>query len=447
MRYNLHIEKYQSKDVGGIRKEQFREYSENTEYKNAVDNERTHMNTYEALSENGDDWFAKIEEAKQSTQEQTGHAVRKDAVVLCSAVESVPSSWSEEDCKQYFEDKSAWLRDYMYDGHIDEGCMLSCCVHLDETTPHATYTFIPEKDGRLQAKNIVNKSFLSQLQSDSQEFTMAWIEERNEGRSQTLEQLDPTVSEGRQHMTEQRYKAEKLNEHVMQLSQQQEDLTQQISDAQDRLSDINEQTEKTSDRLTEVNTKLENAEAKTADLDRREQQVTAAEDRIARLTESPDIQSYDEVKTENQSLKEELSMKDRIISGLQDRIQSLEDTVEYWKDKFMETAKALGSRILDRLGIDHSESVQQYPSKDMAAAFKEETDDVSKIDPSEYRVIPDQEHKGQYRIAVKDKDGYQTVADGFESREAADQQRRQMSSLSDVMNDTEKEKSEEKMKA
>ena len=58
MQYNFHNEKYKMSDVGGIQREQFREYSKDTEYRNKVDPERTGNNLYIEMSPGGRDWFA-----------------------------------------------------------------------------------------------------------------------------------------------------------------------------------------------------------------------------------------------------------------------------------------------------------------------------------------------------------------------------------------------------
>ena len=119
MQYNIHKEKYQTKDVTGIMKEQFRQYEDETKYKNYIDHERTKDNIYKAMSEDGTNWYMRIREAKESTEEVTGKVTRKDAVVLCSTVESVPSSWNAEVCQNYFQDKAEWFKGYLEEKGVE----------------------------------------------------------------------------------------------------------------------------------------------------------------------------------------------------------------------------------------------------------------------------------------------------------------------------------------
>ena len=61
--YNIHIEKYQTKDIVGIHREAFREYKE-SEYKNNVDKSLSHLNNVIEVRDGGVDWYSCICEAK-----------------------------------------------------------------------------------------------------------------------------------------------------------------------------------------------------------------------------------------------------------------------------------------------------------------------------------------------------------------------------------------------
>ena len=418
MQYNIHNEKYQTKDVTGIMKEQFRQYEDESKYKNYIDHERTKDNVYKAMSEDGMNWYRQIREAKESTEGVTGKAIRKDAVVLCSTVESVPSSWDIEVCQNYFEDKANWFKDYLEGKGVDKDSMLSVAIHLDETTPHAAYAWLPMKDERLQAKNILDKQFLRDLQKESQDFTFRWIDDYNSNHiNHPIEKMDPyQIDSGRKHLQESEYKEMKIAESVQQMQQQLEETKQHIGDLEQRDEELTVKTQ-------------EAAEAKEL-----------YENKFIEITNAPDIESYDSIVKENVDLKEELSLKERIIEKLQEEterfrqtIEDLKETAQEWKEKFSDMAHKAGSKLMEYFGYDVSNdnSIRQFPSKEVSAGINELTKKSQQLDPKSLRVIPDSENEGMFRVASRQDDGtYQTVQGGFANRDLAEQWQRNFGDMS-----------------
>lgn len=326
---------------------------------------------YHEMSEGGNDWFSQIREAKESTQNLTGRAVRKDAVVLCSTVESVPASWDPETCKAYFVAKARWYENYLHEkAGVDKGAMKSLVVHLDETTPHATYAWIPMKDGRLQAKNILSKSFLRDLQKDSQKYTFDWIDHRNaQHPEKQLERLDPyKIDSGMKHLQEQEYKEKKI---------------------------------------------AENLQTMTAELQQTEQ-------RIEKLT-GADLKTYESVLQENRDLRLKVSFQDQIISQLSSDVDLLKSESAEYKEKFADISRKIGRQGMDSLGYDVSgiERVPEFPAKHVASKFSEMQENLTSLDPKKLRVIPDDKTAGAYRVVKKTSAGYKTVKAGFATRAAA----------------------------
>lgn len=393
MQYNFHNEKFKLSDVGGIHREQFREYNNPEQYKNEVDSVRTQNNAYIELTENGRDWFSHIKVAKESTTEITGRAVRKDAVVLCSTVESVPPTWDDSTCREYFYEKARWYEKYLQEkGGVDKDCMLSVCVHLDESTPHATYVWVPEKDGKLQAKNILTRDFLKGLQTNSQEFTFDWIRQFEEKQNISLEHLEPIESGSqKQHLSEAEYKKEQIRTRVEELQQQHQEVQQQIAEANQEL---------------------------------------------VRKTQAPDLQTYEEVVTENQTLKEELSWKDKIIEKLQKEkialqatVEKLTEKVQKLSDSFADLAHKAGQKLMKAFGYDVSQdkSIQDYPMSDIKNAMADMKMEVEKFDPSTLRVIPDRDVPGTFQVASRKATGeYEKVRGQFSSRDEAEEFRRSL---------------------
>lgn len=413
MQYNFHNEKYKISDVGGIHREQFREYSDTEKYKNEVDPERTERNEYIEIAEEGKDWFKHIRRAKESTTEITGRAVRKDAVLLCSTVESVPQTWDDETCKIYFREKAKWYEEYLHEkGGVDENCMLSVCVHLDENTPHATYVWIPEKDGKLQAKNILDRNFLKSLQEDSQQFTFDWIRQYEEKKEISLEHLEPIESGSqRQHLSEAEYKKEQIRTQVEELQQQHQEVRQKIEEANKEL---------------------------------------------VQKTQAPDLKSYEEVVTENHTLKEELSWKDKLIEKLQEEKIALQATVEKLSQKVNDLSDKLsnivhraGKRLMSAFGYDVSNdmTVQEYPMSDIKNTLSHMKEEVEQYDPATLRVIPDREHPGSFQVASRKQNGdYEMVRGGFSTRDEADDFRRSMGHAAESLTDKFEEKMSESLK-
>lgn len=407
MQYNLHNEKFKYSDLGGIHREQFREYKDKMLYKNDVNHALTRNNLYFEMTENGKKWFAHVKQAKESTSLITGKAVRKDAVVLCSTVESVPQSWNEETCRDYFLDKARWYDSYLQEkAGVDSGCMLSVCVHFDESTPHATYAWLPMKDGKLQARNILTRDFLKALQSDSQTFTFEWIERYERENSLQLEHLEPIMSGSqRQHLAEAEYKKEQIRTQVEELRQEHEEVRQ-------KLDKVNQE--------------------------------------IVEKTMAPDLQSYETVVQENQELKEELSLKDRVIealqkekAALQETVNRLKESVQEWKERFDLLAHMAGQRLMAAFGFDISkdEKISEYPSpkvKDVLSDMKEEAE---RYNQASLRVVPDMAKEGQYKIVARMQTGeYEKVKDGFQTREEAEKYRREYKILKSKLDENEKTK-------
>lgn len=407
MQYNLHNEKFKYSDLGGIHREQFREYKDKMLYKNDVNHELTKNNIYFEMTENGKNWYSQVKQAKESTSLITGKAVRKDAVVLCSTVESVPQSWDEESCKNYFLDKARWYDSYLQEkAGVDSGCMLSVCVHFDETTPHATYAWLPMKDGKLQARNILTRDFLKSLQSDSQSYTFEWIERYEQQHSLHLEHLEPIMSGSqKQHLAEAEYKKEQIWTQVEELKQEHEEVRQ-------KLNQVNQE--------------------------------------IVEKTMAPDIQSYESVVQENQELKEKLSWKDRMIEtlqkekvALQETVKHLTETVQEWKEKFDLLAHKAGQKLMKTFGFDVSTdaTVPEYPSVKVKEVLSDMKQEVERYDQTSLRVVPDTEAAGQYRIVARMQTGeYEKVKDGFQTREEAEKYRREYKILKSKLDENEKTK-------
>lgn len=91
-------------------------------------------------------------------------APRKDAVRMCDCVITMPKGLDPSYQDAFFSSCYEFLGDRY-------GCenVVSSWVHLDETTPHMHFAWVPvTKDGRLSAKDVVDRNDLRSLHSDMQ---------------------------------------------------------------------------------------------------------------------------------------------------------------------------------------------------------------------------------------------------------------------------------------
>lgn len=429
VQYNFHNEKYQTKDVIGIHREQFREIADHSKYKNNVDSGKTDQNVYEDLAPEGRNWYGVIKTAKESTVEITGRAVRKDAVVLCSTVESVPPSWPQEVSTQYFRDKVHWYKDFLEErAGLDPGSMKSLVIHYDETSPHATYDWIPMKDGRLQAKNILTKEILQRVQDEGQKFTMEWVDSYNRQHpGHQLEKLEPSgMGVKRQYLDDLSYKRMKDEAAIAALQVQHSELSEIVAVASEKLNEVKQET---FDQLA-----LQKASEKCAE---------AAESRYSELVEkitgAPDLASYEAVTSQNESLREELSLKDKLIEKLQDSVQQWKEKAEMWRDRFVDIAKSFGTKLMSFAGYDVSRlrDVAEYPASAISTGLADLRQDTERLDPASLRIVSDVEHPGTFCVVNRTESGaYETVKAGFGDREAAEDWRNNYSDYASTFHET-----------
>lgn len=107
---------------------------------------------------------------EDKTKERTGKSIRKDAIKLCSWVITVPDDLPEEKYKDFFQTSYEWF----CKRHGKQNVITSA-VHLDETSPHMHFQFVPivtsydEQDNpieRLCAKNLEIDETLSKSHRD-----------------------------------------------------------------------------------------------------------------------------------------------------------------------------------------------------------------------------------------------------------------------------------------
>ncbi len=164
-----HMSKFKSNDVKGIEihNERKSEHSANKD----IDYSKTHLNMELETTFDKNLTFKKRIESIMSQNYSAGKTIRKDATVLCSCVVTADSDffkkYSPEQQVIFFKLANAWLKKHY--PHT-----ISSIVHFDEKTPHLHYTFVPlTEDGRLSAKEVINRNALNDLQERLPKFLIS----------------------------------------------------------------------------------------------------------------------------------------------------------------------------------------------------------------------------------------------------------------------------------
>lgn len=153
-----HVAKYQASAIGNMTRHYDR--SNRNERPN-IDRALSHRNYNLApRRENGSIEFIS-ERIKSLDLKRTP---RKDAVRMCDCVITLPKSFPIARSDEFFFAAYEYLS-----AKFGKENVISSWVHMDETTPHMHFAWVPiTEDGRLSAKDVVSRQVLSNLHSDLQ---------------------------------------------------------------------------------------------------------------------------------------------------------------------------------------------------------------------------------------------------------------------------------------
>ena len=166
-----HVAKYTRSQVGGLSRHFERAKNENGEYlqfgNQEIDLNQTHMNYNLAPDQNQLDFIAQRCGEVQCLN-------RKDVNVMCSWVVTMPKGLHPFEDKAFFNAAYGFLCD-RYGG---EKNVISAYVHVDETTPHMHFAFVPvvmdEKKGaeKVSAKEVLHRQDLQTFHPDLDSYMM-----------------------------------------------------------------------------------------------------------------------------------------------------------------------------------------------------------------------------------------------------------------------------------
>lgn len=212
-------------------------------YKNGqIDTSRTHLN-YNLAPERQQLNFIKERTEELKTLK------RKDVNVLCSWIVTAPKTLPEQYNREFFEQTYKHLVD-MY----GENNVVSAYVHMDETTPHIHFCFVPvvhdskKNCDKVSCKECVTQLDLKKFHPQLQKSIDTWKNEK--GYDFECDIMNGATANG--NMTVQELKNRSLTAENEKLSNNNEWLKKNSAELVEEINDLVERSETAQDRLNEI---------------------------------------------------------------------------------------------------------------------------------------------------------------------------------------------------
>lgn len=156
----IRVEKVKSAGVGAMRYHNDRMPGRHSN--RDIDPGRTHLNR--ELVPHGS--YQKEVRDRIDRYRESDRKVRKDAVVLVEGIVTASPEWFEGrdavEVEAFFKDAFGFVSDF-----AGRENMVHFTIHMDETTPHAHFGFVPLKDGKLRWKSFFDgRDALRKFQDD-----------------------------------------------------------------------------------------------------------------------------------------------------------------------------------------------------------------------------------------------------------------------------------------
>lgn len=256
----MHNQKYKSGASKAVLKHIFRIHPGS---KSDIDPERTHLNyslfNSATAAARNIDYF--------ETQKDVVGVRRKDQVTLIDSVLTLPKellSLNENDMQQFFISAGNFL--------IDRYCKesqycVAAQVHMDETTPHMHFAWLPVKDGKFNANAIMTRRDLSTLHTDLENYLVdelpfvepGMIKNGNTTGVKTVEHLKQQTALKKE--TEQlQKKKQQLESELAEKQATLAEVSEQVSHNQRILDNQIDQINENNDRLAAITSKARQAQ-------------------------------------------------------------------------------------------------------------------------------------------------------------------------------------------
>ena len=328
-------QKYTRAACGHLFRHYERAKNENGEYINfgneEIDTSRTHLN-YNLAPMHSDGQGGFVRERCSEVKMQN----RKDVNVMCSWVVTAPHAIREDETEKFFKETYKFLSERYGKENI-----ISAYVHMDETTPHIHFAFVPvvrckKKDIlKVSAKELIDKFELKRFHDDLSDYMenifgrdIGILNEATKEGNRSREELKRGTAQ--RELAEIKAETAELTKHKEKLSAELTEMSGQIKSRKTEKNNLDKQ-------ITELED--EYASGKLTDEDLKKIKPTKGlfggaknikYDDVARLksmamTTRGERKALTAVRRENKELKDERADLQKENAGLKKQIPTLKD--------------------------------------------------------------------------------------------------------------------------
>lgn len=330
-----HMQKATRGNVSGLQRHNQRE---NKNYGNEqVDLNKSHLN-YDLQNQQRINHLKTIDEIIKS-QRTSDKAIRKDAIVEVNTVIGSDKDFfnklSDQERDRFFKESYEYLKE-----KVGEKNVVSSIVHLDETTPHMHFSFVPmNEDGTLSAKKKINRNFLREIQDEFPRH----MKERGFDIERGME------NSTKKHLKDLDYKKQEIKKDIEKARQQQETFKEKYAAMKENIKTKAEDIQKASEKLSKIE---EHIKGVTGKLDRIEVKKGLFSDKLT-ISEQDYSTLVNLAKAGEGKYLENLQLKAK-VGNLEEQLERAKNTksleehrkdirihqLEGVKDKYMELSEA-----------------------------------------------------------------------------------------------------------
>ena len=400
---------------------------------------------------------AEIDRINMARKEQGLRALRKDAVSVIQIVEKPPLAYMENlayaDKVRFLSDSHKVMSDIIRQWNPQWKC-IAAVQHHDEFGGLSAHTHSmwlitsTDKNGIpcMNAKAEVGLKFFSHINktyaagmralgySDVEDPLTYDSLSEEEKIKRSLEPKQTGIDGYLYKKQMQQQQEKKLAEVAADISQTEETLKNKAEDLRLTERMLSETQTALTQKQSEINAlktyedKIKVIVQKAVDVkneaDAREKLYNEKIDELNRITGS-DPASYVKLLEENRKQAETIARQETTISRLTEEIRSLKMKVLEWQSRFETITRLAGRKLMQLFGLKTMPSdIPDLPTPEIASGIRNMIHSSEIRHPENYRVLPDPDAEGKYRIALRDNNTYKTIRSGFDTREAAEAWRR-----------------------
>lgn len=325
-----------------------------------------------------------IDKANEKSMKDLGRALRSDAVLLCDWILTVPKDLPPEKHKQFFEESFKFMcKQY------GEENVISANVHMDETTPHMHFSFVPLVDDKkyggkkLCAKNMETPKSLAKIHKDIKEYLeeqldcpVNVINEATKDGNKSV--LDMKIESARKdyeklvainagesakivgkvkNVLDKISKGKKISKadekHITEMVDNYDTILQFAEESRKIAEKTVSEVEETKNNLSEQEKELEERKQKVLsgqqyllkEKQKMEESFIRTTDRLNKEFEEWREKRVEEIETETrQRMKEEIDKADSVVSGKRYEVQLLDESISSKRKKLSDTDDKIKER-------------------------------------------------------------------------------------------------------